>query len=211
YESGVSASGTSDDVASVLETAARVRTWPVWTNGRVGEHRAMALMARVLPDFDPGTATWAFNTVAGVSEYTISSTVQTTLESKQVNYFASVGGVHVSLFGTMSSGRFIDLTHAIDWMQARAREKLQAILVANPKLPYTDNAVAIVEGTIRTFLESLTTGPTPVLAEVLDVSVPAVADVDASDRAARLLPDVTFSARYASAVHKIDADGFLAQ
>jgi hypothetical protein len=41
------------------------------------------------------------------------------------------------------------------------------------------------------------------------VTAPKVADIDPADRAARLLPDVQFSATLASAIHAVEITGSL--
>jgi hypothetical protein len=208
YCTDVIDSGSSTDVGSVLETADRERSYTYWTGGRISTYYALGRMAGHFARYDPGTATWAYKTTRGVDDYDILTPVQDVLEDKHVNYSANFGGVYVMLTGTMASGEWIDVTRTIDWTVARIREDVINLLIANPKLPYDDPSLATVQGVIRQRLEGgvpliFSADPAPF------VSVPAVADIDAADRTARLLPDVEFFAQIAGAVHTVQVTGTL--
>jgi len=208
YTTDVIDSGSSTDIGSVLQTALRDRSWTYWTDGRISAYYALGRMAGHFAAYDPGTATWAYKATRGVENYDILTPVQDVLESKNVNYTANFGGVYVMLTGTMASGEWIDVTRTIDWTVARVREDVINLLIANPKLPYDDPSLATVQGAIRQRLEGGV--PTIFSAEPAPfVSVPAVADIDAADRTARLLPDVEFFAQIAGAIHTVQINGLL--
>jgi hypothetical protein len=44
----------------------------------------------------------------------------------------------------MVSGRYIDITVGIDWFTATLQTNVFALLVSNPKIPYTDQGAAVV-------------------------------------------------------------------
>ena len=80
-------------------------------------------------------------------------------------------------------------------------------LAANPKIPYTNAGISIIEGKVRATLKEAARR-TIIDEEVgYTVTVPRVQDVSAADKAARNLPDVKFSATMSGAVHKVDVDG----
>jgi hypothetical protein len=81
------------------------------------------------------------------------------------------------------------------------------MLAGLDKVPYTDAGVALIQAQVIASLQSavakgiLTSDPAPV------VTVPKVANVSPSDKAARILPDVKFSATLAGAIHKVNITG----
>ena len=158
-----------------------------------------------LPE-DPGTITWAFKTFVGVTADDLTSAQKNKALGNKVNTYTPVGGEDITQNGTMASGRFIDVRRSVDLIQTRMEENVFARIVGSKKIPYTDQGVAIIESEVRSVLTGLqptvvATDPEPT------VSVPKVLDVDASDRANRLLPDVKFTARLSGAIHKVEVRG----
>ena len=102
----------------------------------------------------------------------------------------------------------IDVIRFIDWLRAQMQERVALLIIANGgKLPYTDASVGLVKGELRAVLnEGIRRGglspdvPATIIA-------PKVADVSTADRNARRLPDVTFNARLAGAIHKVLISG----
>lgn len=210
YESDVSDPLSTTDVAYALETAQRTRTATVWARGRVGDMYGGGYLAARLAAAEPGRATWHLKPIGGVETYgPIPESEQLALEAKQVNHLALISGVHRAINGVTAQGQFIDVTRTIDWLAARQREVILEILLAAPKIAYTDPDVAIIEGALRNFLlgavaiNVLAADPAPT------VSVPLVADLSAAVRASRHLPDVVTTARLAGAVHTVDVTTIL--
>ena len=129
------------------------------------------------------------------------------METKKANYYITVAGVSIVMNGQVSGNEWIDTIRGIDWLEARMKERLFSALINAPKIPYTDNGVAIIEAGVRAQLAEgirvgfLAADPAP------EVTVPKVADIDPAQKAARILPDVSFSATLAGAIHEIEIDG----
>jgi hypothetical protein len=162
----------------------------------------------VMLPFAPGAATWAFKTIAGLAVSKLSSTQVSNIKSKNGNSYTSVGGVSITRDGVSASGEFADITVFVDWVIARISERVFALIASRPKLGYTDQSVDLVRGEIEAQLaQGVAVGG--LVAGTTSVDAPLVASVSATDRANRLLPDVTFSGRLAGAIHAINIAGNL--
>jgi len=202
---------TAGNLGEVLDTAGYNRTYLVYHPKAWSQHPEAAWMGERFPA-DPGSSTWKFKTLAGVDFTELTATELnnlglTEVPGNHVNHYTRIGGVSITREGWASSGRFIDVTRFVDWLHARIQERLYSILVNVEKIPFTDSGVALVQNAIEAQLKEgvavggLAADPAPV------VTAPLVADVSTNDKALRLLPDITFTATLAGAVHKIQIAG----
>jgi hypothetical protein len=177
-------------------------------SGSVLSAAGAAWLGRMLP-YDPGAATWAFKRLATVVVDPLTTAQIALLDGDTVNHYTDVGGLPVTRSGRASSGEFIDITVTIHALKARIQEEVFAAIANLPKLEYTNKHVNMVLGIIRGVLRQFQgTGALDASVEPL-VEAPRVEDVSAVDRAGRLLPDVTFQARLAGAIHSIEIQGTL--
>ncbi len=194
----------SGDLASDLEALSYARSALIW-HKQSGQHAGAAWAGVMLPT-DPGSATWKFKTLAGVSVDTLTETHQTNLTNKKANYYIEIADIGITSEGVTSSGEFIDVTVFVDWLQARMQERIFGILVNLPKLPFTDAGIAVVENAIRGQLkEGITVGGLVDGSE--QVIVPKAIDISAAGKAARRLTGVTFQAQLAGAIHSLEIQG----
>lgn len=152
---------------------------------------------------DPGSATWAFKQLAGVGADVLTSTERTAIEAstRKSNHYRAEAGIGVTYPGKTYGGEWIDVVTGLAWFQARLEERLFALLVNNPKVPYTDRGLALVNAELRAQLKEAEER------EVFDsgwtTSIVAVADQDSADRADRILRGIEFQARLAGAIHTL--------
>jgi hypothetical protein len=212
-------SGSTTDVAADLQTSNYFRS-PAFFHPDIGTTTswlAAGMFGDRLPA-DPGSDTWKFKTVAGVSSYVLSETEKTNLHAKNMFTYTVIAGVAVTEQGKVPAGEWVDVVRGIDWLKARMRERVFGLLVGAEKVPYTDAGVDLVAAQVRAQLRQgvsvellapgipgSTTDPPPV------VTAPLVADVDPVDRANRVLPDVEFSARLAGAIHAVQINGTVSE
>nr|MDO8118666.1 DUF3383 family protein [Candidatus Sigynarchaeota archaeon] len=201
-------STSTTDVAAVLEDEERERTSVIFNEDNT-DYIDGCLMGRGFP-YAPGSITYKFKTLSGpVASTTLTGTERNAILDKNCNLYSYIAGVNMMEEGTMASGEFIDIIIGIDYLRARMAENIFGKLVNLPKVPYTDAGVAIIEAEIRAVLENAIKigiiAPAPELfnGKDYDVSAPKVADVSDNDKANRLLPDVTWQARLAGAIHKV--------
>jgi hypothetical protein len=127
------------------------------------------------------------------------------------NTFIDIGGqFFVAEGSTLVPNVFIDEIHATDWIIARTEEETLGILLNNNRVPYTDTGMqTLVAGPKTVMSMALRAG---LIAEDLDPEtgdylpaiiyrVPPVLSVPASQRVARIAPEIEVEFRYAGAIH----------
>lgn len=197
----------STDLASVLKLANRNRSAVVWNATPAGgaDYIDAAWIGEGFP-YEPGTSTWAYKTLNGVTPDTLLASQETALKNKNCNYYMTVGGVSITQEGKVASGEYIDIIIGTDWIEARLREAVYSALVNNRKIPYDDTGIAMIEGLVKGVLnEAASKGI--LQADSIAVTVPKYADIPQADKLARKLPDVKFSALYQGAIHSVTING----
>ena len=165
-----------------------------------------AWAGKMLPT-DPGSQTWKFKTLAGITADDLTATQEGSVEAKNGNLYTVVAGISMTSEGIVASGEFADIIRGTDWIQARIAENVFAALINGPKVPYTNAGVDIVKARVSQILQQavfrniLRADPAP------EVTAPLVADIALADRSARLLPDVEFTGQFAGAIHKVQIQG----
>lgn len=169
-------------------------------------YKECAWFGNMLPR-DPGSATWAFKALAGVGADTWTATERTLIEASahKGNHYAAEASVGITRPGKAHGGEWLDIVRGLDWLQARLEERLFTLLVNNPKIPYTDEGIALVEAEVRAQLRDAE------IRGLIDAgwttTVLAAADQASADRTARILRGVEFDARLAGAIHSINIAG----
>lgn len=201
----LSASSTTDIGVQLFDLGYQ-RTFVVYSATADTQYPEAAWIGGQLPE-QPGSNTWKFKPLAGVTVSKLSSTQANAAKDKNVNTYERVGGVTMVSEGTMSGGEFIDVIIFVDWLQARMRESIFFRLVNTKKIPYTQAGVTLIENEIRRVLaEGITNGglapnPQPT------VTVPNVLALDPNLRATRTLEGISFEGRLAGAIHFVKVRG----
>jgi len=203
---------STTDIAYQLKALSYDRTALLALKGGVDEFPEAAWAGGILP-LDPGSVSWKFKTLTGVTVETLTDNEKTVVlrneagTAKNANTYTRVGGVNITEEGNMVSGEFIDVMRGVDFIAARIQERVYFQMVNLPKIPYTNDGVAIITNEIEAVMQTaigqsiLRADPQP------EVSAPDVQDVDPIDRGNRLLPDVTFEGQLAGAIHKTTIRG----
>lgn len=195
----------TSDVASQLKAASYDRTIFLYS-ATAAAFPEGAWLGVCLPT-NPGSITWKFKSLSGVTVDSITETQKTIAAGKNANTYTVIGGRNITEEGVTSEGTFIDIIRGTDWIQARITENVFQAFVTQPKIPYTDQGVSIIVNRIQQILDQavangvLTNNPSPT------ISAPLVANVPVNDRANRILPDVTFEGVLAGAIHKVTIFG----
>lgn len=203
-EAVTTAAGNSDTLDDI-EVLNRARTAGVYHPSPVSMNSA-AWAGKVLP-FDPGSATWKFKTLSGVPAISLTSTQRTNLIARSANFYETVATIDMMSEGTTADGDFLDVQRGLDWLEDDMSKRVFGALAGAAKIPYTDPGVAVIQSEMKASVrDAVTRGilaadPAPV------VTVPAVADVSAANKTARLLPDMKFTGTLAGAIHKVNITG----
>jgi hypothetical protein len=205
------------DIASVLQGKSYKRTALFYSPQSYNQGADAAWLGGQLPQ-TPGASTWKFKQLVGISPDAFTSNQRTILigtpgvtTGKGVNIYETVGGVNITEEGWTCGGQFIDITVFVDWLQSTMQTNIFSLLVQNPKIPYTDQGVTVVENAVRQTLKqgSDDGGNGGIDHTSIIVSTEAVADIPANTRAQRILPSgaVTFSCRLTGAFHFVYING----
>lgn len=164
----------------------------------------------------PGSFTWKYLTPNGVSASNFSLTQLNSIRSGNGQTLSERAGVVYLDNGITTGGEFLDVIQVRDWLEIRLGEDLFGLLTRVDKIPYDNNGFAKVEAVVRSRLRNA--GELGMLATVsseedqansdegffqFKVTVPERSTIPATDRAARKLPQVSFTAVIAGAVHNV--------
>lgn len=152
----------------------------------------------------PGSATWALKTLQSLAVYDIGGGAVTKCRNKNVNTYLSCAGISVTQEGQVGSGEYIDVIHGCDWLKARIQNLVFGVIVNQDKVPYTDTGVQMVVSPLKQALDEAV--KYDILADY-EVEYPAVAEISATEKGKRFLPDIKFTATLSGAIHSTRIDG----
>jgi len=202
---GVKDSGTSDDVASDMQTSAYDRCVMLYSADHDG-YGGAAWLGKMLPT-TPGSSTWSYKSLASVAADTLNATEENTIEGKDCNHYTTIKGLNMIFDGRTPGGTFIDIIRGRDWLKARLEERIVQLMADNAKIPFTDKGVDLVRCQVLAQLrEGQSNGYIANDPDVV-VTAPLVASVSTTNKANRTLPDVQFSATLQGAIHKVEISG----
>jgi hypothetical protein len=194
------------DLFSKLRDLGYQRTFGIWSATADSQFPEAAWVGYQLQE-QPGSNTWAYKTLSGVTVSSLSDTEAKNIQNKSASTYERVGVSNSTIGAKMFGGEWIDVIIFVDWLEARMKERLWSRLVNSKKIPYTAAGAAIIEAEIRAQLNDgiRAGGLAPVPAPT--VVVPDVLSLSANTRAQRIFEGITFSARLAGAIHFIKVQG----
>lgn len=197
----------STDPASVLKAMGYDRSAVIFhiAPSAGDDYPDAAWMGEGFP-YEPGTSTWAYKTLKGVTPDSITGAKESALHGKNCNYYSEVGGVNITQEGKVASGEWIDIIIGTDWIEARLHEAVYSALVNNRKIPYDDSGITLIEGLVKGVLNQAAAAGI-LQADSIVVTVPRYADIPQADKLARKLPNVKFTALYQGAIHRTTING----
>jgi len=208
---------TTGSIARRLQDAGYARTWVLYSpeadDGAVSTspdpYADVAWMGSRLPT-DPGTETWKFASLTGVTADVLTTTQRTNALAKYANvYVPFTAAKSITDDGTVADGEFIDVIRLVDAIYDAVLTEVADVIVSpvSPlfKTPFTNAGIAAIEGAIRTALEQYT-GPSRGLSSYT-VTTPDEDDVSDADKGNRSLTGVSFTATVTGAVHAVTITG----
>lgn len=150
---------------------------------------------------EPGSETWAYKELSGVSAASLTSTHRTNLDARNAGYFKSEAGKSFTWEGKTSDGDYIDVRRGLDWIIDDLSKSVFEVLLGLDKVPFTDYGVSLIKGAVAGSLGRA--AKKGIITVTYTVTVPKVADVSTSDKSARKLPDVKFTATLQGSIHKV--------
>ncbi|MCD1645249.1 DUF3383 family protein [Aurantimonas coralicida] len=135
---------------------------------------------------------------------------QDTTSGHCANAYIDIGDRDFTVEGsTLTPNVFIDEVHATDWIVTRTEEQSLGVFLNNARVPYDDEGMEMLASAPRTVMGLANRAgliandqdPNGEYAPNYTITVPSVFDVPASQRKARISPNIPVTFRYAGAVH----------
>lgn len=205
-DNDVVAAGSSD-IASVLNTAGYTRS-SVWWHPNNGEHLDASVLGALLPKL-PGPVTFANKGLAGVTRGLYDATKRGFLKTKKANYYQDIKGLGFTLYGWAASGRFLDVTVAVDWFDVGIENRIVTLLRNNDVVPYTDKGIETVRSQVLGQIQDGIALGIIDGAQPYAVTVPKVATINPVDKSNRFLPDVRYNYVLSGAIHSVKVIGIV--
>ena len=195
--------GASGTLLKLLKASAYFRTSTWFDSAAVPSFIGAGIMGEELP-YPPGTSIYALKTIAAVTVDLISATVDGEVKAQNGNTYTTVAGKNVTAKGVSAAGEFIDIAVGRDFLQARTKEAVFGVLSGVRRVAYTNAGIATITDAIQGVwnrAQGTVDNPGFLDPEVpVVVTAPLVKDISTSDRASRVLNNVTVGAKVAGAI-----------
>lgn len=176
----------------------------------------VAVVAKCL-NYQSGGETWAYKQLAVVRPAALSAADEKTLKDAGLNYYI-VSAKNITQNGKVRAGEWIDVIRFRDWLVNDMQMRVFNQFVINPKIPYTDNGIGLIQNQmIASLKQGVTNGG--IAPEEFDedgnpipsftTTVPLAANLTSSQKASRQLTGCKFAARLAGAIHAVEIKGSL--
>ncbi len=180
-------------------------------------YAAAAFMAKCF-GYTPGTESWGFKTLNGVTASNLSAAEKKTFKDANVNYYHSIANKAITQEGKVGSGEWIDVIRFRDWLINQIQIRVFNFIVKNQKVPYNDSGITGIQNILEAVLsEAQEAGgidqnrynEDEELEKGYEVIVPRSSDISTIDKKQRKLTGVSFVARLAGAIHEVAIRGTL--
>lgn len=191
-----------------------------WFTNQTGDYDKFLDVAIVATCFGyaPGSETWALKKLALVNPSVISSTLAAKLDNNCMNYYVTIAGSNVTQTGKVLGNEWIDVIRFRDWLKNDLQLRVFDAFRKNPKLPYTDNGISVIDGCMKAALKSGQTvggiaedeyDEDDNLIPGYTTWVPLAANLTAAQKKSRDLSDCKWTARLAGAIQVVAIEGQL--
>lgn len=195
--------------AQALKSQNNERVYTLLTKPR-NEFAACALAA-YMRSLNPGSATYAFKNLRGVSVDNWGATDEAALKEENVNLYIDIGGSGGVSESKTAGGEDLDIIEGVDLMVARIGEAVLALLKQRDKVPFTDAGIVAVANQVKSALDRAASPSWQIIdPDSIELFVPRALDVDPADRAQRRLDDIRWRARLQGAIHYVTVSGAVA-
>jgi hypothetical protein len=199
----------TDDVATALKTATNTRSAACVSRYMTGEFAA-ALLGRQLGQ-TPGSSNWAMQQLVGVPADTFTDAEHAFARGKHALTYTTTRGEAHSWDGWAASGRYFDITHGVDALQADIETRVYQVILNAEKIPFNATGRAMVQSGMEGALVAAE-GPIGVPGTIepgWTVTPPDLSNYSPVDKAARILRTFQFNAVMTGAVNSVGIAGTL--
>lgn len=166
----------------------------------------------------PATVAWFHSKITGISENPIPYTDLVALEDANIiSWWKTPVGIWVTSCGKTIGGEWADITVAIDFLEARIKERVWSLLVDHDRIPYTQEGIDMLAHAVLAELHYLARQPYGIIAvdtrgnPLCRVYPPVREEIDPLEVRNRRIPDLRFEATVAGAVKTVVVNGILTE
>lgn len=169
--------------------------------------------------YEPGSELWAYKSLSTVEAQSLSTTDISSLESRNVSYYTTIGSQAMVQGGKVSAGEWIDTIRFRDWLKTQIQQNVINLLLSLSKVPYTDPGIGLVQNAVTAALDAgveaggiarpSSDETTGTVTPSYTITVPKAAELDAATRKTRVLPKVKWTAQLAGALIAVEIGGTL--
>lgn len=152
--------------------------------------------------------------LTGVAALDLMDSAYSVLKSKNYNFYTKTTDIETNMFidAKMSSGQFFDTIQAADWFAYTMKYKLVNLVQTRDKVPFTEDGLAIIKQTIsEACVEALNSGVIgtgydedgTLIENGYNIDMPELSEISNTDKAQRILRDVSVTLLLAGAVQTI--------
>lgn len=168
------------------------------------QYPAEGWVGRCAPEL-PGSITWKFKTINGVSAANIKAGELAQLHDDGGNSYVRKLGVLQTSEGLVTSGEYIDVIRSQHFIEARLVEEVMRLFINSGKVPYDNSGIAMVVAACESVMKQATTQGIIALDDdgngQWSVTAPRREEIPAGDIASRRLNGVIIEAVLAGAIH----------
>ncbi|GHU75665.1 hypothetical protein AGMMS49992_20080 [Clostridia bacterium] len=164
--------------------------------------------------FYPQSVTYKFKLPQGCAVHPLSEAERDVLIEGHVNFMAREYKHEYMKEGVCADGEYIDVQMGADWIARAMREELYKCLMANPKVPYTDEGFALIASCVMSTLDRAT-GLHIIAREpdsgrgLIKIDIPLRRDATDDEVRNRRMPNITWEAQLEGAIHHVKIIGTL--
>lgn len=193
------------DIFSKLKAKGYDRSFGIYTKDGVANAMIEAAWVGRFSAEPIGSAIWIYKELDGIIADAYTATEESYLQSKNANYYTTVEDESV-VFGEnkVVGGEYIDVLLGATWVEVRMGERIWGLIKAQNKINYTNAGISMVEIKLREVLDEAVAMNILTADDPIRVVVPNANNIPSSTRNTRILSGITFEARLAGAIQKVD-------
>lgn len=208
---------TDKNFAQITARAAVIYTDPDF----ISEEPDASYTGNVAP-FYPNNVTWKFkrpqngnaDEPALISLPQLKDSERDALLENHVNFLTEEYKRQYVKDGTCLDGEFIDVVLGGDWIAKRMRDLLYDILLTNANIEYTDAGFGLIATAALQALSeaddlNIIARDQESCAGIFTVNIPKYSESTEEQRRNRVMPDITWEALLAGAIHRVKTKGVL--
>ena len=192
------------DIFSVLKAKAYDKSFGIYTKQSTVVMPEAAYVGRFSAE-PVGSAIWLYKELDGLIPDTYSTTEETYLIQKNANMYTYVEDEPVVYGeGKVVGGEWIDVILGALYLEVRMGESVWQLVKSVNKISYTNAGISMVEVKVREVLDQAVALGILSAEDEIIVRVPNANNLSSAVRNTRVLSGITFEARLAGAIIKVD-------